>query len=176
MLQEIGHQLLLLARQRDRHHTIRRVDLQLAGLGIEPVGPHLQQGLAIAGLAALQRSHPGQQFLHGEGFAEVVVSARIEPLHPIGRLSPGGEQQQGQLESGRAGPAAELRAAQARQHPIHDHQLIASEFTAQERPALHSIGAMVDHMALALQHGLHGAGQLLLIFHQQDPQRHQAGA
>jgi hypothetical protein len=31
-------------------------------------------------------------------------------------------------------------------------------------------------MALALQHGLHGASQFLLVFHQQDPQRHQVEA
>jgi hypothetical protein len=31
-------------------------------------------------------------------------------------------------------------------------------------------------MALALQHGLHGAGKFLLVFYQQDPQRHQVEA
>jgi hypothetical protein len=35
---------------------------------------------------------------------------------------------------------------------------------------------MVHHVTLVLQHGLHGAGQLLLVFHQQDPQRHQVEA
>jgi hypothetical protein len=31
---------------------------------------------------------------------------------------------------------------------------------------------MVHHMALALQHCLDGGGQVLLVFYQQDPQRH----
>jgi hypothetical protein len=35
---------------------------------------------------------------------------------------------------------------------------------------------MVHHVALALQHGLHGTGQFLLVLYQQDPQRHQVEA
>jgi hypothetical protein len=78
--------------------------------------PLLQTGAA----AAQQGAAPGRQLLKAKGLPQHIVGAGIESLHPIRRVAAGGEQQQRQAQACGPGTAAELEAAQTRQHPIED--------------------------------------------------------
>jgi hypothetical protein len=76
VLDECSEQGVFLATECDRdavqvHFTAREIDMQMAII-------EQRQGLATHGMRAQQCAHARHQFLHAEGFGDVVVGAGIQ--------------------------------------------------------------------------------------------------
>jgi hypothetical protein len=95
--------------------------------------------------AAQQGLHPGEQHAQGEGLADVVVRARLQPHHPVDLVPPRRAHQDGRG----AQPAAALEAVQAGEQDGEDDQVRVGLLDHRQRPDSLPGGAHV--VALAAQ-------------------------
>ena len=66
--------------------------------------------------------HPGHQFAGGEGLGHVVVGPQPQAPDLVNVVGQGGDDDDGGCPSPPGGAAADLKAAEPREHHVHDHQ------------------------------------------------------
>ena len=74
--------------------------------------------------AAQQSTHPRQQLRKGERFYQIVVSAQLQPLHPMLNGAQRGKQQDRHAFPGGAQHAHDIPAVHIRQHDVEDQQIV----------------------------------------------------
>src|SRR3954451_22355521 len=140
----LRHQPARMAYQDLQQVPLGRGEPYLAGPGGGPpgrqvhrerLGPHHRRVLHRPG-PAYRRPHPGQQLVHPEGLGHVVVGARVQRLHLVRPVVPGG-----QHDHRRPAPAAQ---PPDHVHPVHvrqaqvedDHVGLVARGRVQRRPAV----------------------------------------
>ena len=96
-----GNDLALMQHQIFQHLVFARLELDeppgAADRPGEPVKLQIRdaqrQGFRRDGIAAGQGRHAGGEFCHGEGFDEIIIATRAQPVQPVSQPAKGCEKQ-----------------------------------------------------------------------------------
>src|SRR4030095_8992777 len=120
MREEVAQQLELARRQRDAAPLAKDQPL------LQPDDDIAERKLLAAHrvpvVTANLRAHPGQQLVHAEGFADVIIGAEIQALDAIALVGARGEQDDRHARALGAQRPAHLEAADAGQHDVQQQQ------------------------------------------------------
>ena len=137
------------------HLEIARPQDRLGGLG------HRQ--------AAAERRDPCRQFPEGEGFDEVIVAPRRQPLDPVVEPAHRGQEDSGRGDLGRAQRLHQRQTVEIGQHPVHDEHVIGLRHRlAQRVPARAQVIDRVAFFGQAAGDEIGGGG---IVFYDEDLHR-----
>ena len=159
---QVVQHFVLMAREADRLAITR----DAATAGIQLQGSTLQHGRSLAAGPADQRPQARQQFLHMEGFGEVVVRASVDACHFFVPVVAGGEDQHRH-----AAPA--ITPALQHRKPVHHGQTQIQHHTVERFGVTQKLGVkpvvgFVHRVARIRQGRAELRAQGLFVFNQQD--------
>ncbi len=124
-------------------------------------------GVGVAAVAARDRPDPRRELGQVEGFHEIVVRPRVQPLDPVRNLIERGQDDDRGHVAARPQPPQERDAPSVGKHQVKQHEIegSAADRVARRIEALHP----VHRMAVAGDLVAHGGAQNRVVLDQQDP-------
>ena len=171
------------ARQLAQDAEARGAHPDLAALPRDPVPGHIDADVIhpqLAALGVLLRAAPpqqgpdaGLQLAQGKGLDQIVVGPGIQAQHAVGHGIAGRQHDDRHLHAVfPAQGAAQADAVQAGEHDVQHHQVeLAGRRHLEARTA---VAGAIQFIAQGLQIGVQVGEDVLVIFHQQDRDRHHA--
>jgi hypothetical protein len=77
-------------------------------------------------VTAPQCPQSSQQFVHIERFSQIVLRARVQPIHPIRGIAQCGENQHGRQYAAMPEPGEKIEAVDGRQFPVQDEDVVVA--------------------------------------------------
>ena len=171
------------ARQLAQDAEARGAHLDLAALPRDPVPGHVDTDIVhtqLAALGALLRPAPtqqgpdaGLQLAQGKGFDQIVVGPGVQAQHTVGHGITGRQHDDRHLHAVfLAQGTAQADAVQPGEHDVQHHQIeLAGRGHLEARTA---VAGAIQFIAQRLKIGVQVGEDVLVIFHQQDRDRHHA--
>ena len=119
----------------------------------------------VLAAAPCQRTNPGQQLLHGEGFGQVVVGAGVQAGNAVIHLGPGGQHQNRRHDIHGTKVLQYLNSVFFRHHDIEDNNIVA--VLCNMFRCLFPVVDGINVVSLMGEHGAQGAAQVTGILSEQ---------
>ena len=126
----------------------------------------LEYAGALGSASPEKGPNPREQLIDGEGFREVVIRSRVEPLDPLVDLRLGGQDQDWSLNAGPANSLEDIEAGQRGQHEVDDDQVVARG--ERHLKTFRPVFAQIDGVALFLKCALDEGADFRFVFDYED--------